>query len=85
LLVTTSQDGSVRLWDLETAQHVESFQHPGGVGEGDVDSSRGVLATRSGQHVFLWQLGVSASPAKVRAIVDALPFVLRDGTLVRKP
>jgi WD40 repeat protein len=84
LLVTTSFDATVRVWDLATRQHVESFPHPGSVEDGDVSVDRSLLASLSGNRVYLWTLDPGVSVERTRAIVDALPLALHDGVLVRK-
>jgi WD40 repeat protein len=83
LLVTTSLDTTVRIWDLATHQALESIAFPRPVDEADVSADRSLLAVRSGERVYLWDLAPALSPARVRAIVDALPLALHDGALVR--
>jgi WD40 repeat protein len=85
LLVTTSQDSTIRLWDLATQLPAESLVHPEPVGEADVSLDRSVLASRSGSRVYVWGIDPRASLARVREIVDALPLALRGGVLVRVP
>jgi WD40 repeat protein/tRNA A-37 threonylcarbamoyl transferase component Bud32 len=84
LLVTTSTDGTARIWDPASRQPLDSFVHPESVEEGDVSADRQVLATRSGSRVYLWRLDPVVPLPRVRMLVDALPLVLRDGALVRK-
>ncbi|TMQ12640.1 MAG: WD40 repeat domain-containing protein [Deltaproteobacteria bacterium] len=85
LLVTTSLDTTVRIWDLATRQHLEAFALPEPVGEADITADRSLLAARSGDRVYLWELAPTLSAARARAIVDALPLALHDGALVRTP
>jgi WD40 repeat protein/tRNA A-37 threonylcarbamoyl transferase component Bud32 len=84
LLVTTSADATMRIWDLATRQELESLAHPGSVEEADVSVDRALLASRSGSRVYLWSLALNVSPGRTRAIVDALPLVLHTGVLVRR-
>jgi WD40 repeat protein len=85
LLITTSMDTTIRIWDLATREPVESLAHPESVIEADISLDRSVLASRSGSHVYLWGLDPGVSPIRAREIVDALPLVLHGGVLVRKP
>ena len=83
--MTTSADATIRIWDLATRQHLEAFALPEPVDEADISADRSVLAARSGDRVYLWELAPSLSLARARAIVDALPLSLHDGALVRTP
>jgi hypothetical protein len=81
--VTTSNDETVRIWDLDTRQYLESFTLPESVDEADVSGDRSVLAARAGERIYLWDLAPRLAPGRARAIVDALPLALRNGALVR--
>jgi WD40 repeat protein len=80
LLVTTAGD-SIRIWDLDTRQPLESFSHPEPVTEADISGDRSMLAARSGSRVYLWRLAPGVAAARVRAIVDALPLTLQGGVV----
>jgi eukaryotic-like serine/threonine-protein kinase len=84
LLVTTSLDATIRIWDLATQQQLEALPHPEGVEEADISLDRARIASRSGRRVYLWDLAPSTSSERARAIVDGLPLTLHDGALVRK-
>jgi WD40 repeat protein len=87
LLVTTSRDTTIRIWDLATRQPLESLEHPGPVEEADVSADRTLLASRSGSRVYLWGLAPQVTLARARAIVDALPLTLQGAAIVphKKP
>jgi WD40 repeat protein len=77
LLVTASIDSTARVWDAATGRQLDLFAHPELVGDASLG---GQLASASGERVFLWRTEL-ASLAGARQLVDALPFVLRDGTI----
>jgi len=84
LVITTSTDGTARIWDPASQQPLDAFVHPDSVEEGDVSADRSLLASRSGHRVYLWRLDPVVARSRARALIDALPLVLRDGALVRK-
>ncbi|HSR99178.1 MAG TPA: WD40 repeat domain-containing protein, partial [Kofleriaceae bacterium] len=85
LLVTTSLDATIRIWDLATQSPIDSFVHPEPVEEADISLDRSVLAGRSGSRVYIWNVDSGVSLPRASEIVRALPLVLRDGVLARAP
>ncbi|HEY5934309.1 MAG TPA: protein kinase [Kofleriaceae bacterium] len=77
LFVTASHDGTARVWNAATGRQLDLFAHPAMIADASLG---GQLAVASGERVFLWRAEL-ASLAGARQLVDALPFVLRDGTI----
>jgi WD40 repeat protein/tRNA A-37 threonylcarbamoyl transferase component Bud32 len=77
LFVTASYDGTARVWDAATGRMLELFAHPARIADASLG---GRLAIASGERVFLWRTELG-SLTNAGQLVDALPFVLRDGTI----
>ena len=77
LFVTASYDGTARIWDAATGRQLDVFAHPTMINDASLGTE---LAVASGERVFLWRTELG-SLAGARQLVDALPFVLRDGTI----
>jgi WD40 repeat protein/predicted Ser/Thr protein kinase len=85
LVVTTSWDGTARVWDATTGRQLEVLAHPGQVGSGELGPDGTLAATLSGDRVYLWNLTPPVAPARLAAIASGLPLVIRDDALVPRP
>jgi WD40 repeat protein len=59
LVVTTSYDGSARVWTAASGRQVDRFLHPGPVEEADITRDGSMMATRSDDRIYVWSLAAT--------------------------
>ena len=85
LVVTTSWDGTARVWDVTTGRQLEALAHPNLIGASELSPDGRLAATASGDRIYLWSLAPTLGGERLSAIARALPLVIRDGALVPRP
>ena len=61
-LVSSSQDETMRLWDLETRQQIGAPIRSDGIGTATAEPQAGVVGTTTEDHILLWDFDFDSWP-----------------------